>query len=217
MKMISSTRITSMNGVTLISWISLKASSPWSRRTLMVIYSAAVAVRRRSAGRSKAPRSRSRLIEAQDFGRGIGMQRAIAGDPAREHIVHHHRRDRRHQPERGRQQRLGDAGRHHRQIGGVRLRDADEAVHDAPHRAEQSDERRGGADGGENAGAADHLPAGGGLDALQPRGDALLHAGGRHGVGRQPQFGIGGGDQRGRAVAAPLQARAHLAPGARLR
>jgi hypothetical protein len=27
--------MTSMNGVTLISWISLKASSPWSRRTLM--------------------------------------------------------------------------------------------------------------------------------------------------------------------------------------
>ena len=59
--------------------------------------------------------------DAQDFGGGIGMQRAIAGDPAREHVVHHHRRDRRHQAERGRQQRLGDAGRHHREIGGVRL------------------------------------------------------------------------------------------------
>ena len=82
-------------------------------------------------------------------------------------------------PKRGRQQRLGDAGRHHRQIGGVRLRDADEAVHDAPHRAEQADERRGGADGGEDAGAADHLAAGGGLEPLQPRGDAFLHAVGR--------------------------------------
>ena len=35
MKMMSSTRITSMNGVTLISWTSLSWSSPWSRRTAM--------------------------------------------------------------------------------------------------------------------------------------------------------------------------------------
>src|SRR5205085_5000765 len=35
MKMMSSTSITSMNGVTLISWTSSSVSSPWSRRTLM--------------------------------------------------------------------------------------------------------------------------------------------------------------------------------------
>jgi len=48
----------------------------------------------------------------------------------------------------------GDAGRDHRQIGGLRLRDADEAVHDAPDGAEQPDERRGRPNGGENASAA---------------------------------------------------------------
>jgi hypothetical protein len=41
MKMISSTSITSMNGVTLISCTSFSVSSPWSRRTLMMILSQA--------------------------------------------------------------------------------------------------------------------------------------------------------------------------------
>jgi hypothetical protein len=39
-------------------------------------------------------------------------------------------------PIRGRQQGFGDAGRYDREVGGLRLRDADEAVHDAPNRAE---------------------------------------------------------------------------------
>ena len=156
MKMISSTRITSMNGVTLISWTSSSSSPPWSRRTLMAGYSAAD--RAPAVGRALLEGAAIEIAadDAQDLGGGVGVQRAIAGDPAREHVVHHHRRDRRDQAERGRQQRLGDAGRDHREIGGVRLRDADEAVHDAPHGAEQADEGRGGADGGEDAGAADH-------------------------------------------------------------
>ena len=91
-------------------------------------------------------------------------------------IVDHDRRDRRDEAERGRQQRFGDAGRDHREIGGMRLGNADEGIHDAPHRAEQADERRGGADGGEHAGAARDLPRHRGLDPLQPQRDALLEA-----------------------------------------
>ena len=89
-------------------------------------------------------------------------------------IVDHHRRDRRDEAERGRQQRLGNAGRDHGEIGRVRLGDADEGIHDAPHRAEQADERRGGADGREHAGAARDLLRHRRLHPLQPQGDALF-------------------------------------------
>ena len=47
-------------------------------------------------------------------------------------------------------------GRDDGEIGRLRFRNADEAVNDAPHRAEQADEGRGRADGGQNAHAAPH-------------------------------------------------------------
>src|SRR6202040_667882 len=59
---------------------------------------------------------------------------------------------------------------------GVRLRDADEAVHDAPDRAEQADEGGSRADRGKDTGAARHFAAGRLLDALELPGDALLEA-----------------------------------------
>ena len=58
----------------------------------------------------------------------------------------------------------------------MRLRDADEAVHDPPYRAEQADEGGGGADGGQHAGAARDAAGAGSLDPFEPRGDALLDA-----------------------------------------
>src|SRR5262249_62367197 len=60
--------------------------------------------------------------------------------------------------------------------GGVRFRDAEEGVPDAPAGAEQADEGRGRADGGEHAGAAQHAPAAARFDALEPRRDPLLDA-----------------------------------------
>src|SRR5262245_6060581 len=87
MKIMSSTRITSMNGVTLISWTSLNSSSPWSRRTLIVSYST-----RKLLGGYGTTTFRGPLIEgatveiaaddAQDFGGGIGMKRTVPGNPA---------------------------------------------------------------------------------------------------------------------------------------
>ena len=56
----------------------------------------------------------------------------------------------------------------------MRFGNADEAVHDSPHRAEQPDERRGCADGGEHAGAAADAAAERRLDSLEARSDALL-------------------------------------------
>ena len=58
----------------------------------------------------------------------------------------------------------------------MRLGDADEAVHDAPDGAEQADEGRHGADGGQNAHAAPDVLHGGGLDPLELPGHPLLDA-----------------------------------------
>ena len=77
MKMMSRTSITSMNGVTLISWTSLSWSSPWSRRTLMV-----------SLGGNRTPAIARTLVKSsaieiaaddpQDFGGSIGMPPATS-------------------------------------------------------------------------------------------------------------------------------------------
>src|SRR5271170_3261731 len=183
MKMMSSTRMTSMNGVTLISWISPSETSPWTRRMLTR------SLRRRHCRRiTLRPLDEIAAHERHDLDAGVGIERAILRNRAREHIVDHDRRDRCRETERGREQRLGDARRHHGEIGGVQLRDPDEAVHDAPHRAEQADERRGRADGGEDAGAAQHPPSDRCLDALEPRRDALLDAAEVAPVGRAAQF-----------------------------
>ena len=125
---------------------------------------------------------------------------------ARQHVVDHDRGDGGDEPERGREQRLGDPRRHHGEIGGVRLGDADEAVHDAPDRAEQADEGRGRADGGEDAGAARNLAARRHLDALELPGDALLQAVAAQ-IGGDADLGRGRIDQlrhRARALAEHL-------------
>ena len=75
----------------------------------------------------------------------------VAVEIARQLVVGDHRRDRGDQAERGREQRLGDARRDHRERGVLGQRDRLEAVHDAPDRAEQADERRGRADRRERA------------------------------------------------------------------
>src|SRR5271154_6516114 len=141
MKMINSTRMTSMNGVTLMSWISPSESSPWSRRMLMAL------LRGRDGGRiALRPLDEVAAHQRHDLDAGVGIERAVLRNRAREHVVDDDRRDRRREPEGGGEQRLGNARRHHREIGGVQLRNPDEAVHDAPHRAEQADEGHGGAD-----------------------------------------------------------------------
>src|SRR4051794_10445960 len=181
MKMISSTSITSMNGVTLISWASTR-SSPLPRarnpsRGLMI------ALLRGARGAWRLPAALETVLKTslaadqqQHLRRGIAEQRAIRRDRTRQIIVDHNRRDGRDQPERGCQQRFGNSRRDHGEVGGVRLGDADEGIHDAPHRAEQSDEGRGGADGRKHAGAARHPPRHRSLDPLQPQRDALLEA-----------------------------------------
>ena len=115
---------------------------PWSRRIAMA-HSAACGT---TSGLEAIPdlaglaRSRSRTTELHDLRGCIPNQRAVMRRRARQHVVDHDCGDGGNEAERGCKQRLGDAGGHHREIRGVRLRDADEAVHDAPDRPEQADE-----------------------------------------------------------------------------
>src|SRR5215475_3321525 len=195
MKMISSTSITSINGVTLISCISSSVSSPWSRRTLMTTHSSTLdggKWRRPPSGRSRHDGAiEVTADEPQDLRRGIAKPGAVACDRPREHVVNHHGRNGGRKPESGRQQRLGDARGDHRKVGGMRLRDADEAVHDAPDGAEQADEGGGRADRGKHAGAAQDPSPVACFDTLEARRDPFLDAFSVGGTGRDLQLGHG--------------------------
>jgi hypothetical protein len=88
---------------------------------------------------SAAPPVEIAADEVHDQRRCVANQRAVVRGRSRQDVVDHHGRNSGHKPQRGCEQRLGDAWRHYREICGVRLRDADEAVHDAPDRAEKAD------------------------------------------------------------------------------
>src|SRR6516225_2466996 len=184
MKIMSSTSITSMNGVTLISWTSFSASSPWSRRMTALSRVRRLGTPCRSLGGGRqcgAGRRGGGAIEIaadqrEHLRRCVAKLRAVARDQARERVIDDHCRNRGGEPERGGEQRLGNAGRDYRQIGGMRLRYPDEAVHDAPNGAEQSDEGSGCADAGQHAGAAQDSPSVGRFDPLEPQPDPPLDA-----------------------------------------
>ena len=145
MKMISSTSMTSMNGTMLISLIVRRREPRW--RTAGIGASLAHAAgRRRRRRRHRAGVALQDVRELLDEGLELDGD---AVDVAREAVVGDHRRDRGEQADRGGDQRLGDAGRD----GGERhlrqVRQADERMHDSPHRAEQADVGRHRADRGE--------------------------------------------------------------------
>src|SRR5215831_15320108 len=168
MKMMSSTKMTSMNGVTLIScWMSRSSPSDrFPRRTAMMLL------------RRSCERRRSAMLSAadhqQELRRGVIQERAVATDDANKMVVDHDRGDRGDEPHGGCQQRFGNAGSNHGEIGGVGFGNADERVHDSPDRAEQADERRGRANRRKQAGAARDAPRHRGLHAFQTQRDAFL-------------------------------------------
>src|SRR5690606_19275322 len=135
MKMIRRTRITSMNGVTLISWASPYSSS--SSKPPSAI-DAPIGLLRRARGEGTVGAVQIARQQPAGRSRGAPDQFGVAPRHAREVVVDDDRRNGGDKAERGREQRLGDAGRHHREVGGLRLRNPDEAVHDAPHGAEQA-------------------------------------------------------------------------------
>src|SRR5690348_3691607 len=146
MKIMRSTSITSMNGVTLISWTSFSASSPWSRRMMALSCPHvdtpchSLGGRQCGGGRRGGGAIEIAADQGQHLRRCVAKLCAVARNQARERVIDDHCRNRGGQPERGGEQCLGDAGRDYRQIGRMRLRYPDEAVHDAPNGAEQSDE-----------------------------------------------------------------------------
>ena len=203
-----------MNGVTLMSCVSAKSSSSSRSESppseIAMTYSAArewVApgeltwVRSRSRDNSRPAAPEARLDQFE-----------IAFRDPREMIVDDDGRDRRDEADRGRKQRLGDAGRDDREIGGLRLRDADEAVHDAPHGAEQADEGRRRADGGEQSHAEADAARFGTHDLGEARWRAFLDAAVAGNPGRQPRLAHRGSKQRRQARCPWRRARIALRP-----
>src|SRR5215470_1112536 len=189
MKMMSSTRMTSMNGVTLISCVSPKSSSSSTSVNVTPIhYSATCALLRGAPDRSRTHTVEvARQLPTGRSGRTVD-QLEIAFRDAREVIVEHDRWNCCEQTDCCCEQRLGDAGRDDRQVGRLRFRNANEAVHDAPDGAEQSDERRSCTNRREHAHAhadAARLRA---RDLGEARRRALLDAGLVVDVRREPRF-----------------------------
>src|SRR5262249_49373439 len=139
MKIMSSTSITSMNGVTLISWTSFSASSPWSRRMTALSCPHVDTPCRSLGGRQCGTGGRGggaieiAADQREHLHRCVAKLRAVARDQAGERVIDDNCWNRGGEPKRGGEQRLGNAGRDHRQIGGMRLRYPDEAVHDTPN------------------------------------------------------------------------------------
>src|SRR6185295_8836773 len=133
MKMISSTSITSTIGVTLISDIT--GLRRWRRLPTAIPALAPPA--------PIVPSGRFVDLPRQDRGKLVGKPlkplRLLVhlGD---ELVIENRRRDGGNKADRGREQGLGDAGRHNRQGCVLRGRNRLEAGHDAPDGAEQADE-----------------------------------------------------------------------------
>src|SRR5215813_10099216 len=120
MKMMRSTRKTSVSGVTLIS------ATMWPR--VCALNSAIGPPRRRH--RLEQPRAADAQGTVDPF------------DAVLEVVVEDERHDADGEAERGGDQRLRDAARHHPEAPRPDQRHAVEGAHDADHRAEQTDERR---------------------------------------------------------------------------
>src|SRR3954451_2738946 len=127
MKMIRSTSMTSMNGVTLISCASANSSSSSNPPSAIEAPMALLRRARMRAGTDmgaveiarQQPASRARRA-AHPFEIGFGHPRKM--------VVDDDGGDRRDQADSGGEQRLGDARRDHGEIGGLRFRDADKTV-----------------------------------------------------------------------------------------
>src|SRR5437870_11319056 len=140
MKMIRSTSITSINGVTLMSALTAARALVTDRATgrLRLLR---LELLREDRPAELRPDALDEVVD--QLLRGVGHFDREEIDLGREVVVEPHRRDRHDQAERRRDQRLGDTGRYRRErAAAARGRHAGEGVHDAHHGAEQADERR---------------------------------------------------------------------------
>src|SRR6476620_9493320 len=153
MKMISSTSMTSIIGVTLMS--ALTADEPELAVDMATAGHRLLGLEflREDRTPELAPHALDQVVD--QFLGGVGHLDGQVLDLGGEVVVGPHRRNRHHQTERRGDQRLGDTGRDARQAAGRALRrHAHERVHDAHRRAEEADERRRRAHRAEHAQAA---------------------------------------------------------------
>src|SRR5262245_20211118 len=152
MKMINNTNITSIIGVTLMLALTGALALAANRATGLRRF-----LRLEFLREDRAPELRADTADQvvdQLFG-GVGHSHRDEVDLGRQVVADPHRRNGRHQTDRGRDQRLGNSARHRRQrAAAARRHHAGEGVHDAHCGAEQAHERRRGADRRENAEAA---------------------------------------------------------------
>src|SRR5690606_12195860 len=137
MKMISRTSMTSMNGVTLISWLSTRSSSPPDFRLPAMIVSSNPAASCACARHNGARCSGDLAIKvAADKplhrSRRVRKHQAISRNGARESVVDHHGRNRGNKTERCCKQCLGNTRCDNGKVGRLRLADANKRIHDAP-------------------------------------------------------------------------------------
>src|SRR5688500_1054918 len=167
MKMMSSTSITSTRGVTLISAIGPPLSLPELKAMVLLRQRDCLAL---AADCADSRAGGEEVVQVV----GEGVELAV-GDAVQAHedVVREHRRNGDEQADRGHDQRLADRAGHGGDRGLARGADADQRAVDAPHGAEQADERRGRTDGGEHGqavlearGFAGHALAQGAVDEL---------------------------------------------------
>src|SRR5262249_25921423 len=114
--------------------------------------------------------------QAQDLSGGVTRHDAISTNGACKMIVDDDRWNCGKEADGGCQQRLGDTWGDDGKVGGLRLGDANEAVHDAPDGAEQADKGRRCTNRRQKSRAPVHVTSGSDLKASEPTGDAFLDA-----------------------------------------
>src|SRR5262245_13105673 len=151
-------RLTSMPRY-IIGAVSMKISSSTSTTStsgMMLISASEVPIRRSPSedwmlnaifGRPRELRHRTRQDVQEIEAEAIHLRRPVA-HAVDGVVVAHDRRDGGGETGRGGDERRRDAGRHDRQAGRALRPGAVEGRHDAPHGAEQTDERRGAGRGG---------------------------------------------------------------------
>src|SRR5262245_62630711 len=154
MKITSSTRATSINGTMLISAIGWEEDLRSKLPNAMVPAPRLVvhgrerhAARPAAAGGLQGAAHRQEGQELEGEGVELGGQHAVG---ARQPVVAHDRRQGDGEADARHDQRLADRTCDLVEHARARHADGDQRVVDAPHRAEQADERRGGADGGQD-------------------------------------------------------------------
>src|SRR5215213_5719131 len=150
MKMISSTSMTSIMGVTLMS--ALTADDPALPVDMATAGHRLLGLEflREDRTPELAPHALDQVVD--QFLRGVRHLDGEVLDLGREVVVGPHRRNRDHQTEGRRDERLGDTGRDAREAaGGALRRHTHERVHDTHRGAEKADERCRRANGAQHA------------------------------------------------------------------